>query len=150
MVELKWKYGYYKNRNSVTKPHIIPNMGGDRGGTKQDKIDKKQKKKEKSNDDEDAKRLVQAKSIFEGESCALSYNDDDEWFDDEDEDFTFTHANICWFQDAFTAGLKERHKMQHGDDKMLRQRQIDTVAFTVLGSVMVAWSAVCFYWYFHG
>ena len=34
-------------------------------------------------------RLAEAKRIFEGKSCALSYNDDDEWFDDEDEEFAF-------------------------------------------------------------
>jgi hypothetical protein len=27
------------------------------------------------------------KRLFEGESCALSYNSDDEWFNDEDEEF---------------------------------------------------------------
>ena len=50
--------------------------------------------------------------LFEGECCALSYGDDDEWFDDEDEEFVFDpKGSNKWFEDAFEAGLKEREEM---------------------------------------
>ena len=56
---------------------------------------------------------LKAKRIFEGESCALLYNETQDWFDDEDEQFVFTDSNQ-WFQDAFIAGMKERDEMLHG------------------------------------
>jgi hypothetical protein len=94
------------------------------------------------------KRLAEAKRIFEGESCALSYNDDDEWFDDEDEEFAFNvDANICWFEDAFVEGLKERYEMQNTHARMLR-RKIDSVSFVILSSVMVVCTAAWSYWGF--
>ena len=50
--------------------------------------------------------------LFEGECCALSYGDDDEWFDDEDEEFVFDpKGSNKWFEDALEAGLKEREEM---------------------------------------
>jgi hypothetical protein len=55
------------------------------------------------------------KRLFEGECCALAYNDDDDWFDDEDEEFVFDPAGSNkWFEDAFVAGLKEQEIMQRG------------------------------------
>jgi hypothetical protein len=93
-------------------------------------------------------RLADAKRIFEGESCALSYNDDDEWFDDEDEEFAFNvDANICWFEDAFVEGLKERDEMQNTQARMLR-RKIDSVSFVLLSSAMVVCTAAWSYWFF--
>jgi hypothetical protein len=93
-------------------------------------------------------RLAEAKLIFEGESCALSYNDDDEWFDDEDEEFAFNvDANICWFEDVFVEGLKERDEMQNTHARMLR-RKIDSVSFVILISVMVVCTAALSYWVF--
>ena len=50
--------------------------------------------------------------FFEGECCALSYGDDDDWFDDEDEEFVFDpKGSNKWFEDALQAGLKERDDM---------------------------------------
>ena len=50
--------------------------------------------------------------LFEGECCALSYGDDDEWFDDEDEEFVFDpKGSNKWFEDALEVGLKEREEM---------------------------------------
>jgi 16S rRNA C967 or C1407 C5-methylase (RsmB/RsmF family) len=69
------------------------------------------------------KKCTQAKKIFEGESCALSYNEDDDWFDDEDEEFVFNDSNH-WFEDAFVEGMKEREEMRWGYLKV-RQRQLD-------------------------
>jgi hypothetical protein len=59
---------------------------------------------------------MQAKRIFEGESCALSYNEDQDWFDDEDEEFVFTNSNQ-WFEDAFVDGMMEREEMLCGYKK---------------------------------
>ena len=58
-------------------------------------------------------RLNEAKSLFEGESCALSYNDDGDWFDDEDEEFVFDGSNM-WFEEAFEEGMKEHEIMSRG------------------------------------
>jgi hypothetical protein len=50
--------------------------------------------------------------FFEGECCALSYGDDDDWFDDEDEEFVFDpKGSNKWFEEALKAGLKEREEM---------------------------------------
>ena len=50
--------------------------------------------------------------FFEGECCALSYGDDDDWFDDEDEEFVFDpKGSNKWFEDALQEGLKERDEM---------------------------------------
>ena len=55
------------------------------------------------------------KLFFEGECCALSYNDDEDWFDDEDEEFSFDYAGgNRWFEDALVAGLKEQEEMRWG------------------------------------
>ena len=59
------------------------------------------------------KKCAEAKDIFEGVSCALLYNDDEDWFDDEDEEFLFTGSNE-WFENAFQSGMKERENMQQG------------------------------------
>ncbi|CAB3977385.1 Hypothetical predicted protein [Paramuricea clavata] len=60
-----------------------------------------------------SKIMEEAKRIVEGESGTLSYNSDDEWFDDEDEDFDFTNSP-GFFEKAWTDGLKERDDMQRG------------------------------------
>ena len=58
---------------------------------------------------ESTKEMVR---LFERECCALSYGDDDEWFDDEDEEFVFDpKGSNKWFEDALEAGLKEREEM---------------------------------------
>ncbi|CAB4019363.1 Hypothetical predicted protein [Paramuricea clavata] len=69
------------------------------------------------------KKCTQAKRIFEGESCALLYNDDEDWFDDEDEEFVFTDSNQ-WFENAFESGIKEREDMQWGY-LQVKQKQLD-------------------------
>ena len=61
------------------------------------------------------KKCTQAKCLFEGKSCALLYNDDEQWFDDEDEDFVF--------DDAHQAGLKEQHDMEFGYRCAKREEQ---------------------------
>ena len=58
-------------------------------------------------------RCAEAKCLVEGECCALAYNEDIEWFDDEDEEFYFVE-NSSWFQDAFVSGMKERDEMLNG------------------------------------
>jgi hypothetical protein len=58
------------------------------------------------------KTCGEAKRIVEGECCALAYNDDTDWFDDEDEEFYF--GDSSWFHDAFMAGMKERDEMLNG------------------------------------
>ena len=50
----------------------------------------------------DCERCAQAKRIVEGECCALAYNEDGDWFDDEDEEFSFENSS-GWFEDAFVA-----------------------------------------------
>jgi hypothetical protein len=45
--------------------------------------------------------------------CALSYNDDGDWFDDEDEDFVFYGSNT-WFEEAFEEGMKGHEIMSRG------------------------------------
>ena len=55
------------------------------------------------------------RNLFEGECSALSYNDDDEWFDDEDEEFVFDPAGgNKWFEDALEMGMKENEIIQRG------------------------------------
>jgi predicted HicB family RNase H-like nuclease len=61
--------------------------------------------------------------LFEGESCALSYNDEDDWFHDEDEQFVFNGSNK-WFEDAFQARMKECEDMRRGYLHAV-QRQLD-------------------------
>jgi hypothetical protein len=63
-----------------------------------------------------------SKSFFEGESCALLYNDEEHWFDDEDEEFVFNGSNQ-WFEDAHRAGLKEQHDMEFGYRRAKREEQ---------------------------
>ena len=58
------------------------------------------------------KRCAEAKCIVEGECCALAYNEDGDWFDNEDEEFFFENSS-GWFEDALVAGLKERDEMLH-------------------------------------
>ncbi|CAB4010864.1 Hypothetical predicted protein [Paramuricea clavata] len=53
------------------------------------------------------------KQIFEGENCALAYNEDDDWFGDEDEEFEFV-GNNDWFENAFVEGIQERDEMLYG------------------------------------
>ena len=62
-------------------------------------------KNEEKNKNEELKRL------FEGESCCLAYNSDDDWFDDEDEEFEFDGSNR-WFEEAWEEGLKEAEEMR--------------------------------------
>ena len=62
---------------------------------------------------DDCVRCEEAKRVCEGESCALSYNDDCDWFDDEDEEFSFEHSE-GWFEKAFDDGMKERDEMLKG------------------------------------
>jgi hypothetical protein len=59
------------------------------------------------------KLYAQAKRIFEGESCALSYNEGDDWFNDENEEFVFDGSNR-WFEDAHRAAVKEQYDMEFG------------------------------------
>ena len=68
------------------------------------------------------KKCTEAKSFFEGESCALLYNDEEHWFDDEDEEFVFNGSNQ-WFEDAHRAGLKEQHDMEFGYRRAKREEQ---------------------------
>jgi hypothetical protein len=64
-------------------------------------------RKNDSNKNEELKRL------FEGESCGLAYNSDDDWFDDEDEEFVFDpNGSNQWFEDAWLEGLKEAEEMR--------------------------------------
>ena len=62
---------------------------------------------------DDCIRCAEAKLIVEGESCALAYNDDGDWFDDEDEEFSFEHSE-GWFEEAFEDGIAERDEMLYG------------------------------------
>ena len=62
---------------------------------------------------DDCVKCAEAKRIVEGESCALSYNDDCDWFDDEDEEFSFQHSE-GWFEKAFEDGMAERDEMMNG------------------------------------
>ena len=58
-------------------------------------------------------KMQEEKRLFEGECCALSYNDDDDWFDDEDDEFVFDpKGSNKWFEDALEQGLKELEEMQ--------------------------------------
>ena len=66
------------------------------------------------------KRCKEAKRIVEGECCTLSYNDDCEWFDDEDEEFCFGNTAMGWFEEAFESGLRERWEMLNAYKKMDR------------------------------
>ncbi|CAB3988429.1 Hypothetical predicted protein [Paramuricea clavata] len=67
----------------------------------------------------ECKKCQQAKQICEGESCSLSYNEDDAWFYDEDEDFAFDpNGSNEWFEKAFVDGLKERDEMVYGYKKL--------------------------------
>jgi hypothetical protein len=43
----------------------------------------------------------------------LSYNDDCDWFDDEDEEFSFEYSE-GWFEKAFEDGMAERDEMMNG------------------------------------
>ena len=61
----------------------------------------------------ECKKCAQAKCLFEGESCALLYNNDAEWFNDEEFVFNVDGSNR-WFEDAHRAALKEQHDMEFG------------------------------------
>jgi hypothetical protein len=70
----------------------------------------------------DSKMQLELKRLFEGECCALSYDDDEDWFNDEDEEFEFDpNGSNKWFEDAFEQGLKEQEEMRrvpdHVDDE---------------------------------
>ena len=72
----------------------------------------------------ECKLCAQAKCLFEGESCALLYNDDADWFDDEDEEFVFNvDGSNRWFEDAHRAALKEQHDMEFGYRRAKRKEQ---------------------------
>jgi hypothetical protein len=62
---------------------------------------------------DDCVKCAKAKRVAEGESCALGYNDDGDWFDDEDEEFSFEHSER-WFEKAFEDGMAERDEMLNG------------------------------------
>jgi hypothetical protein len=64
------------------------------------------------------KRCKEAKRIVEGECCALAYDDDGDWFDDEDEEFCFGETG--WFEEAFVSGLSERYEMLNAYKTMER------------------------------
>jgi hypothetical protein len=60
-------------------------------------------------------KAKELKVLFEGESCGLSYNSDDDWFDDEDFEFEFDPAGgNKWFEDAWEAGMREHEMQQRG------------------------------------
>jgi hypothetical protein len=83
----------------------------------------------------DKARLTDAKRIFEGECCTLSYNDDTEWFDEEDEEFVFTDSNK-WFEDALNAGIKERDDMLFGY-KEAKQREMYDIVLVLSDAIRV-------------
>ena len=84
----------------------------------------------KQNSAEEKQREL--KRLFEGESCALSYNDDQDWFDDEDEEFQFDpEGSNKWFEDAFVAGLKECEMMRRGCVKRRNQSEEESNTNTV-------------------
>jgi hypothetical protein len=66
-------------------------------------------------------RCEEARRIAEGECCALSYGDDSNWFDDEDEEFYF--GNMDWFEEAFVSGLSERYEMLNAYKTMERPQK---------------------------
>jgi hypothetical protein len=70
----------------------------------------------------DSKMQLELKRLFEGECCALSYNDDEDWFDDEDEEFVFDPKNK-WFEDALVAGLKEQEEMRRGPKRKSKDEE---------------------------
>ena len=79
------------------------------------------------------------KRLFEGECCSLSYNDDDEWFDDEDEEFVFDpKGSNKWFEDALVAGMKEQEEMQWGfirknDEEKVEEKNLKTIQLCSYG-----------------
>ena len=62
---------------------------------------------------DDCVRCAEARRLVEGETCALSYNEDGDWFDDEDEEFSFEYSE-GWFEKAFEDGMAERDEMMNG------------------------------------
>jgi hypothetical protein len=58
-------------------------------------------------------RCAEAKRVVEGESCPMAYNEDEEWFDDEDEEFSFEGSD-GWFEKAWDEGIAERDEMLYG------------------------------------
>ena len=84
-------------------------------------------------------KLEELKRVFEGECCALSYNDDEEWFDDEDEEFVFDpNGSNKWFEDAVEQGLKEQAEMRFivpdTDDKKSKddESKDDTIVINII------------------
>jgi hypothetical protein len=79
------------------------------------------------------------KRLFEGECCSLSYNDDDEWFDDEDEEFVFDpKGSNKWFEDALVAGMQEQEEMQWGfmrkdDEEKVEEKNLKTMQLCSYG-----------------
>ena len=63
---------------------------------------------------DDCIKCAEAKFVVEGGSCALAYNDDGDWFDDEDEEFSFSEHSEGWFEKALEDGLAERDEMLYG------------------------------------
>ena len=73
---------------------------------------------------QEEKRLVEQKRLFEGECCALSYNDNDAWFDDEDDEFQFDpKGSNKWFEQALEQGLKEQEEMRRGPERKRDERK---------------------------
>ena len=62
---------------------------------------------------DDCVRCAEARRLVEGETCALSYNEDGDWFDDEDEEFSFEYSTD-WFAKALEDGVAERDEMMNG------------------------------------
>jgi hypothetical protein len=73
------------------------------------------------------KRCSEAKRIVEGECCALAYNDDMDWFDDEDEEFYFGES---WFEEAFVDGMTERNEMLNGYKTLEQKCEVEPVKKT--------------------
>ncbi|CAB4030803.1 Hypothetical predicted protein [Paramuricea clavata] len=72
------------------------------------------------------RKYEEIKKLFEGEACALGYNDDCEWFYDEDEEFAFDpNGSNKYFEDAYIAGKEEQHEMKWGYNQTARRQLID-------------------------
>ncbi|CAB4011374.1 Hypothetical predicted protein [Paramuricea clavata] len=72
-------------------------------------------------------RKEKLKELFEGDACCLAYNDECEWFEDEDEEFTFDENNNNeWFEKAWVEGLKELDEMQNGYQRMRKDEEKQT------------------------
>ncbi|CAB4025109.1 Hypothetical predicted protein [Paramuricea clavata] len=63
------------------------------------------------------------KEFFEGDCCALAYNSDQDWFDDEDEEFAFDpNGSNKWFDDAYREVKEEQNEMKNGYRETARRQ----------------------------